>query len=178
MWRQARGARLPGPCEGHQALPCGTQSGCCVLCVQCWNFWAALGFWFWSLSSSFLPSGAFQTSPLPIFWFPNCAPAWTWKGLGGGGGVPCIFPIPVLQNRVEYLCLRLPQGLYIFLKLGIFLIYISNAIPKVPHTLPWDFTFCLFISSSPTFQASLCPMVGWTLLGSPDDPTFNAQSSP
>lgn len=32
MRRQARGARLEGPGEGPQPLPCGRRSGCCVLC--------------------------------------------------------------------------------------------------------------------------------------------------
>lgn len=55
----SEGHRLPGPCEGHRALPCGTQSDCCVLCVRCCAFRDALVCWLCPLSSSFLPSGAF-----------------------------------------------------------------------------------------------------------------------
>jgi hypothetical protein len=36
--------------------------------------------------------------------------------------------------------------------LGIFLIYISNAIPKVPHTLPYSFTF-LFVMMRMEFRS-------------------------
>jgi hypothetical protein len=48
------------------------------------------------------------------------------------------FPHTLCRALFIYLFIYLSIYLfiYLFIKLGIFLIYISNAIPKVPHTLP------------------------------------------
>jgi hypothetical protein len=47
--------------------------------------------------------------------------------------------------------------IYLYFLLGIFLIYISNAIPKVPHTLP----------TTPTFWPWRSPVLGHIKLASP-----------
>lgn len=41
MWRQTWGPRLPGPCEGHQALPCGMQCAVCAMLDILGMLWAA-----------------------------------------------------------------------------------------------------------------------------------------
>lgn len=136
MWWQARGTGLPGPCEGRQALPCGTKCGRCVLCVQYWAFWDALGCWLCMLSSSFLLSGAFYPfSPLPTFWSPNCAPACTWTG--HREDIPCTFPVPVLWNRVECFCLRVPRGLYVLVTSSSLVLQDSRGSPPLIMSNGW-----------------------------------------
>lgn len=155
MWRQAWGTGLPGPCEGHRALPCGTQSGCRVLCVQCWAFWDALGCWFCPLPSSFLPSGAFYPSSL-LLSSPSGPQTIPQHALGRGSG--SVFHV---------------FSLYLYF--GIDRNVSASGSPR-------DLTFCSPPALQPPRlpeEAHPCsyPMGGWTLLKLSGNPIFNAQGS-
>lgn len=145
----------PGLVKGIRPCPVvrSLAAVCCVCNAGTFGLLWAAG------SAPSLPHFCLLVHSNPLLLFPSSGTQTVPQhvlGRGSGGGCPMHFPYTCASNRMEYLCLRLPQGLYI--------LFVHLQLSNPPGLL--------------RKSTCLCPMVGWTLLGSPDDPTFNAQSSP